>query len=98
MASRSAETIITSEFAARARCAARFGRSSRARVGTIDLAQLDFIRPGKPVENSYIESFNGRLRDECLNVEIFFTLGDVRYKLELLAPGLQSGAATQRTG
>ena len=27
--------------------------------------QLDFIRPGKPVENSYIESFNGRLRDEC---------------------------------
>jgi putative transposase len=31
--------------------------------------QLDFIRPGKPLENSYIESFNGRLRDECLNVE-----------------------------
>ena len=27
--------------------------------------QLDFIRPGKPVENSYIESLNGRLRDEC---------------------------------
>jgi len=34
--------------------------------------QLDFIRPGKPVENSYIESFNGRLRDECLKVEVFF--------------------------
>lgn len=30
--------------------------------------QLDFIRPGKPVENAFIESFNGRLRDECLNV------------------------------
>ena len=45
--------------------------------------QLDFIRPGKPVENSYIESFNGRLRDECLNVEVFFTLADVRDKLEL---------------
>ncbi len=42
---------------------------------------LDFIRPGKPVENSFIESFNGRLRDECLNVEIFFTLEDVRTKL-----------------
>ena len=27
--------------------------------------QLDFIRPGRPVENGYIESFNGRLRDEC---------------------------------
>jgi putative transposase len=44
--------------------------------------QLDFIRPGKPVENSYIESFNGRLRDECLNVEVFFALADVRDKLE----------------
>jgi putative transposase len=44
--------------------------------------QLDFIRPGKPVENSYIESFNGRLRDECLNVQVFFALADVRDKLE----------------
>jgi putative transposase len=32
---------------------------------------LDFIRPGKPVENAFIESFNGRLRDECLNVYAF---------------------------
>jgi len=31
--------------------------------------QLDFIRPGKPVENAFIESFSGRLRDECLNAE-----------------------------
>jgi len=44
---------------------------------------LDFIRPGKPVENGYIESFNGRLRDECLNVEVFFTLADARRKLHL---------------
>jgi Integrase core domain len=43
--------------------------------------QLDFIRPGEPVENSFIESFNGRLWDECLNVEVFFTLEDVRQKL-----------------
>jgi putative transposase len=42
---------------------------------------LDVIRPGKPVENGFIESFNGRLRDECLNVEVFFTLEDVREKL-----------------
>jgi putative transposase len=45
--------------------------------------QLNFIRPGKPVENGFIESFNGRLRDECLNVEVFFTLVDVREKLAL---------------
>ena len=43
---------------------------------------LDFIRPGRPVENGYIESFNGKLRDECLNVEVFFTLADARHKLE----------------
>jgi putative transposase len=44
---------------------------------------LDFIRPGKPVENGYIESFNGKLRDESLNVEVFFTLADARRKLAL---------------
>ncbi len=33
--------------------------------------QLDFIRPGKPVENAFIDSFNGRIRDECLNVHQF---------------------------
>ena len=44
--------------------------------------QLDFIRPGRPVQNGYIESFNGRLRDECLNGEVFFNLMDAREKLE----------------
>jgi putative transposase len=44
--------------------------------------KLDFIRPGKPVENGFLESFNGRLRDECLNVEIFFDVEDARRKLE----------------
>ena len=36
--------------------------------------QLDFIRPGKPVENGLCESFNGRLRDECLNVNEFTSI------------------------
>jgi len=43
---------------------------------------LDFIRPGRPLENGYIESFNGRPRDECLNVDVFFTLADARRKLD----------------
>ena len=43
---------------------------------------LDFIRPGRPVENAFIESFNGRLRDECLNVEIFDDLGAAREQIE----------------
>ncbi len=42
---------------------------------------LDFIRPGRPVENGYIESFNGKLRDEFLNVEVLFTVADARRKL-----------------
>ena len=44
--------------------------------------ELDFIRPGKPVENGYIESFNGRLRDELLNTELFCTLAEAKEKLE----------------
>ena len=43
--------------------------------------QLCFIRPGRPVENGFIESFNGRLRDEFLNVEWFASLDDARKKL-----------------
>ena len=38
--------------------------------------QLAFIRPGRPTENGFIESFNGRLRDECLNVELFASMAD----------------------
>jgi putative transposase len=41
--------------------------------------QLDFIRPGKPVENAFIESFNGRLHDECLNVHQFASLTDYNH-------------------
>ena len=40
--------------------------------------QLHFIDPGKPIQNAYVESFNGRLRDECLNEHWFATLGEVR--------------------
>ena len=40
--------------------------------------QLDFIRPGKPVENAFIESFNGRLRDECVNVHQFTSLAEAQ--------------------
>lgn len=43
---------------------------------------LDFIRPGKPVENAFIESFNGRLRDECLNVHSFVDLAHAQALLD----------------
>jgi putative transposase len=44
--------------------------------------KLTFIRPGKPVENAYIESFNGRFRDECLNENWFMSLDHARRIIE----------------
>lgn len=43
---------------------------------------LDFSRPGKPTDNALVESFNGRLRDECLNANWFLSLADARSKIE----------------
>jgi putative transposase len=43
---------------------------------------LAFIRPGKPVENAFVESFNGRLRDECLNEHWVTSLADARQIIE----------------
>jgi len=62
-----------SEFSGRALEAWAIGRE----------VQLAFIRPGRPVENGFIESFNGRLRDECLNVNWFRSLKEAREKLAL---------------
>ena len=40
--------------------------------------KINFIQPGKPVQNCYVESFNGRMRDECLNQNWFTDLDDAR--------------------
>jgi putative transposase len=44
--------------------------------------KLSFIRPGKPIENAFVESFNGRLRDECLNTNWFLSLKHARDIIE----------------
>ncbi len=44
--------------------------------------EIEYIEPGKPIQNAYIESFNSRLRDECLNEEIFLDLADAKKKIE----------------
>jgi putative transposase len=44
--------------------------------------KLHFIRPGKPVDNAYMESFNGKFRDECLNQNWFMSLGHARQVIE----------------
>ena len=43
---------------------------------------LDFSRPGKPTDNAFIEAFNGRFREECLNAHWFLSLADAQEKVE----------------
>ncbi|WP_435693844.1 IS3 family transposase [Rhizobium lusitanum] len=45
-------------------------------------ARIEFSRPGRPTDNAFIESFNGSLRDECLNVHWFETLSEARRQIE----------------
>jgi putative transposase len=44
--------------------------------------EIEFIEPGKPIQNAFIESFNSRFRHECLNEELFMDLEDARRKIE----------------
>src|SRR5438034_6652953 len=59
--------------------------------------KLHFIQPGKPIQNAFIESFNGKMRDECLNEHWFRTLSEARHHRSL-EKGLQRGSAPQLTG
>lgn len=43
---------------------------------------LDYSRPGKPTDNAFIESFNGKVRQECLNQHWFLSLSDAKLKLD----------------
>ncbi len=47
----------------------------------LNKVQLDFSRPGKPTDNAFIESFNGRVRSECLNENWFLSLEDAEEKI-----------------
>lgn len=44
--------------------------------------KMDFIRPGKPVDNCYVESFNSRFREECLNVHYFDSISEAKILIE----------------
>jgi putative transposase len=48
----------------------------------LNKVELDFSRPGKPTDNAYIEAFNSRLRQECLNASWFLSMADVRIRIE----------------
>ena len=69
------EVIITdngSEFRSRALDSSAYARG----------VKLDFIQPGKPVQNEFIESFNGTLRNECLNLHWFLSIPDAKRSIE----------------
>ena len=88
---RAADVVATLE-----RIASVYGRPKRIRVDNgpefiskeLDLwawvhgVELDFSRPGKPTDNAFAESFNGRFREECLNAYWFLSLDDARLKCE----------------
>ena len=57
-----------------------------------------FIEPGSPWENGYNESFNGKLRDELLNGEIFYTLKEATIMIERLAGSLQYQKTAYESG
>jgi putative transposase len=58
--------------------------TSRRMIGWAEEHKITLIhiQPGKPMQNGHVESFHGRLRDECLNAHWFRTLNDVRTTLE----------------
>jgi putative transposase len=58
---------------------------------------LDFIRPGKPVENVSIEAFNGRLRDECWHMHQFASLAEAQMTIEAWRVDYNIHPATQLT-
>ena len=68
----------------------------RAWLGRVGVKTL-FIEPGSPWENGYNESFNSKLRDEILNMEIFYILKEAKVLIRTMATSLQHGQATPLT-
>lgn len=58
--------------------------TSRAVLSWVEETGVEwhYIAPGKPVQNAFVESFNGRLRDECLNEHAFRSLSEARHIVE----------------
>ena len=53
-----------------------------ARILTAAVVVLEFSRPGKPTDNAFIETFNGTLRDECLNIHWFGSINEAKQLIE----------------
>ena len=81
---KAAQVAIASHSASFRRCyGTEFTSKAILKWANDNKVEWHYIDPGKPQQNGYIESFNGSLRDECLNEEIFDTLADARRILAL---------------
>lgn len=60
---------------------------SRRKAVTWAIEEKDYIAPGKPQQSGFVESFNGRFRDECLNEHLFGTLPAARRIIEAWRSG-----------
>jgi putative transposase len=58
------------------------GCSRHPRLAAGASVEWHCIAPGKPMQNGFVESFNGRLRDECLNEHLFANLNEARQIIE----------------
>lgn len=77
VAARGAPALIVSDNGTEMTSRAMLQWANRTGVG------WHYIDPGKPQQNGFVESFNGKLRDECLNEEVFATLAEARVVIEL---------------
>jgi putative transposase len=59
---------------------------------------LDFSRPGKPTDNAFIESLNGKFRAACLNANWFLSLDEAQRKCEAVARQLAHGVSCAWAG
>jgi putative transposase len=81
---KAAQVVIAYQSASFRRCyGTEFTSRAILRWADQNAIPWHYIDPGKPQQNAFIESFNGSLRDELLNEEIFDTLDDARRKLAL---------------
>jgi putative transposase len=64
----------------------------------VNKVRIDFSRPGKPTDNAHVESFNGRLRDECLNSHWFVTMADAKREIEAWRRDYNEGRPQEALG
>lgn len=64
----------------------------------VNKVRIDFSRPGKPTDNAHVESFNGRLRDECLNSHWFVSMVDAKREIETWRRDYNEGRPQEALG